>query len=76
MSDLVNIALPANAQKAAEVLGLRVQRNITSGAWVRRIPRDEAEIAVECLRDWGIVARIVDAPRDEPPSDPGARRAA
>jgi len=44
MSNLVDIALPANAQKAAEVLGLRVQRNISSGAWVRRIPGDEAEI--------------------------------
>jgi hypothetical protein len=76
MSDLVDIALPTNAQKAAEALGLRVRRNITSGAWVRRIPRDEAEIAVECVRDWGIAARIVDVPRDEPPSDPGARHSA
>ncbi len=76
MTDLVDIALPTNAQKAAEALGLRVQRNITSGAWARRVPRDEAEIAVECLRDWGIAARIVDEPRDEPPSDPAARQAA
>ena len=76
MTDLVDIALPTNGQKAAEALGLKVQRNVTSGAWVRRIPRDEAEIAIECLRDWGIAARIVDEPRDEPPSDPGARQAA
>lgn len=77
MSDLVDIALPTNAQKAAEALGLRVQRNISSGAWVRRIPRDEAEIAVECLRDWGIAARIVARePDGEPPSAPNVRRAA
>ncbi len=38
MSDLVDIALPTNAQKAAEALGLRVQRNISSGAWVRPCP--------------------------------------
>jgi hypothetical protein len=34
---------------------------------VRRIPRDEAELAVEYLRDWGFSARIIDgAPGDEP----------
>ena len=76
MADLVDIALPTNAQTAAEALGLKVQRSVTAGAWVRRIPRDEAEIAVECLRDWGIVARIVDDEGREPPSDPGARLAA
>jgi hypothetical protein len=77
LSDLVDIAIPANAQAAAESLGLRVIRNITSGAWVRRIPRDEAEIAVECLRDWGFMARIVDGePKDHPPASPGFRRAA
>ena len=77
MSDLVDIAIPIHGQTAAEALGLRVVRNITSGAWVRRIPRDEAEIAVECLRDWGIVARIVEGgPKDDPPADRGARRAA
>ena len=71
------IAIPTNAQAAAEALGLKVQRSVTAGAWVRRIPRDEAEIAVECLRDWGIAARIVDEDDDgEPPSDPGMRRAA
>jgi hypothetical protein len=65
MADLVDIALPANAQKAAEGMGLTVQRSVTSGAWVRRLPRDEAEIAVECLRDFGFAARIVgDAPGD------------
>jgi hypothetical protein len=46
-------------------MGLTVQRSVTSGAWVRRLPRDEAEIAVECLRDFGFSARIVDdAPKD------------
>ena len=77
MSDLVDIAIPTNAQKAAESLGLKVVRNITTGAWVRRIPREEAEIAVECLRDWGVAARIV-APETggEPPSAPNTRRAA
>ena len=72
MSDLVDIAIPTSGQAAAESLGLRVIRNITTGAWVRRIPRDEAEIAVECLRDWGVAARIVD---DEPKNDPPANRA-
>jgi hypothetical protein len=76
MTDLVDIAIPTNAQAAAESLGLRVVRNITTGAWIRRIPRDEAEIAVECLGDWGFVARIVDERPDEPPSNPTTRRAA
>jgi len=77
VSDLVNIAIPTSGQAAAESLGLRVIRNITTGAWVRRIPRDEAEIAVACLRDWGIAARIVDnEPRNDPPANPSARRAA
>jgi hypothetical protein len=75
--DLVDIAIPLDAQQAAETLGLKVIRNITSGAWVRRIPRDEAEIAVECLRDWGFAARIVARePDGEPPSAPNVRRAA
>jgi hypothetical protein len=77
VSDLVDIAIPTTAQKAAESLGLRVTRNITTGAWIRRIPRDEAEIAVACLNDWGITARVVDiGPGDTPPSEPPARRAA
>ena len=67
MVDLVDIAIPANARAAAEALGLRVESSITNGAWVRRIPGDEAEIAVECLRDWGITARIHDgAATNEP----------
>ena len=67
MVDLVDIAIPANARAAAEALGLRVESSITKGAWVRQITRDEAEIAVECLRDWGIVARIREgAAPDEP----------
>jgi hypothetical protein len=64
MADLVDLALPANAQAAAEALGLKVHRSVTSGARVRQIPREEAEIAVECLRDWRIYARILeDGPR-------------
>ena len=75
MSELVDISISANAQSAAESLGLRVVRNITSGTWIRRVRRDEAEIAVECLRDWGFTAGIVE-PRDDPPTSPGVRRAA
>ena len=66
MADLVDLAIPANAQAATEALGLKVERSVTSGARVRQIPREEAEIAVECLRDWGISARIVE---DPPPSE-------
>jgi hypothetical protein len=67
MADLVDIVLPAAAQAAAETLGLVVQRSVTSGARVRDIPRDEAELGIEYLRDWGFVARIVEhRPSDEP----------
>jgi hypothetical protein len=62
MVDLVDMAIPANAQAAAESIGLTVQRSMTHGTWVRRLPRDEAEIAVECLRDFGFSARIVANP--------------
>jgi hypothetical protein len=73
MTDLVDIALPAAAQSAAETLGLTVHRSVTTGARVRQIPRDEAELAIEYLREWGYAARIVEgAPGDEP----GAKRAA
>jgi hypothetical protein len=60
MADLVDLAIPANAQAAAEALGLKVHRSVTSGARVRQIPCGEAEIALECLRDWGIAARILE----------------
>ncbi len=60
MGDLVDIAIPANAQAAAEALGLRVTRSVTSGARVRQIPREDAEIAIEYLRDWGFSARIIE----------------
>jgi len=60
MADLVEIVIPANGQVAAEALGLKVHRSVTTGARVRGITREEAEIAVECLRDWGVSARIVD----------------
>ena len=61
MPHLVDMAIPANAQATAESLGLIVQRSMTHGTWVRRLPRDEAEIAVECLRDYGFSARIVES---------------
>ena len=61
MGDLVDVALPANAQVAAETLGLRVTRSVTSGARIRQIPREDAEIAIECLRDWGFAARIIES---------------
>ena len=77
MADLVDLAIPANAQAAAEALGLKVERSVTSGARVRQIPREEAEIAIECLRDCGISARILEnAPRGERPSARGAARSA
>jgi hypothetical protein len=77
MADLVDIVIPANAQPAAEALGLTVSRSVTGGARVRLIPREDAEIALECLRDCGITARIVDeAPRWEDPAAPGIKPAA
>jgi hypothetical protein len=60
MADLVDLAIPANAIAAAEALGLKVHRDVTTGARVRQIPREEAEIALECLRDWEVSARILD----------------
>jgi hypothetical protein len=76
MSDLVDIAIPANAQAAAEALGLRVSRSVTSGVRVRQIPRDDAEIAVVCLRDWGFPARILeDTPGHEDPPGRGVKPA-
>ena len=77
MVDLVDIAIPSNAKVAAEALGLEVHHSVTSGARVRQIPRDQAEIAVECLRDWGFSARILETtPRGGPPSDRRTTRAA
>ena len=77
MADLVDIVIPANGQTAAEALGLKVHRSITTGARVRQISREEAEIAVECLRDWGVSARIVeDAPRDQRTLEHGAATSA
>jgi hypothetical protein len=43
MADLVDLAIPANAQAAAEALGLKVERSVTSGARVRQIPREERD---------------------------------
>ena len=60
MSDLVDIAIPVHAQPTAEWLGLKVHRSITTGAVIRSVPRDEAEIAVAMLRDAGFSARILE----------------
>jgi hypothetical protein len=69
MADLVDIAIPASGQAAAEALGLKVHRSVTNGPRVWQISRVEADIAIECLRDWGIAACIVENPsRDQPPS--------
>lgn len=65
MSDLVDIAIPVDAQVVAESLGLRVHRSITTGATIRGVPRDDAAIAVEYLREAGFTARIVE--RGGPP---------
>lgn len=77
MSDLVDIVIPAAAQSAAEGLGLKVSRSVTSGVRVRRIAREEAEIAVEYLHEWGFAARITEpSPGGEGPSSPEFKRAA
>jgi hypothetical protein len=60
MAGLVDVLLPASGQAAAEGLGLKVHRSVTTGTRIRQISRDEAEIVVECLRDWGITARVVE----------------
>jgi hypothetical protein len=74
MTDLVDIAIPAAAQAAAEALGLKVTRSVTSGTRVRQIPREDAEIAIACLSDWGFSGRIVSD--DAHPSDGGVKSAA
>ena len=77
MSDLVDVVIPAAAQSAAETLGLKVSRSVTTGVRIRRISREDAEIAVECLRDWGFSVRITDPSSDgEGPSSPVFKRAA
>ena len=50
MSDLVDIAIPAGAQAAAEALGLKVSRSVVSGVRIRQIEREDAELAIEFLR--------------------------
>ena len=76
MSDLVDIAIPANAQTAAEALGLKVSRNVVSGVRIRQIEREDALIAIEFLRDWGFSARIVEStPHGEGPMAPLKRAA-
>jgi hypothetical protein len=44
MNDLVDIAIPANAQAAAEALGLKVSRSVVSGVRIRQIEREDALI--------------------------------
>jgi hypothetical protein len=73
MADLVDIAIPATARAVAEAFGLMVHRSVTSGLRVRQIPRDEAELAVEYLREWGYSARILEP---SPEDKPGTARAA
>ncbi len=60
MSDFVDIAIPTHAQAAAEALGLKVHRSITTGTVIRHVARDEADIVIEYLRDWGFSARILE----------------
>jgi hypothetical protein len=60
MSDFVDVAIPVNAVTAAESLGVKVHRSITTGATIRHVPRDEAEIVLACLEDWGFSARILE----------------
>jgi hypothetical protein len=76
MSDLVDLAIPANAQAAAEALGLKVSRSVVSGVRIRQIEREDAELAIEFLRDWGFTARIVETtPHGEGPRAPLKRAA-
>ena len=76
MNDLVDIAIPANAQTVAEALGLKVSRSVVSGVRIRQIEREDALIAIEFLRDWGFTARIVEnAPHGEGPMAPLKRAA-
>ena len=60
MADFVDIAIPVHAQPAAEGLGLKVHRSITTGAVIRHVSRDEAEIVIACLSDSGFSARILE----------------
>ena len=77
MHDLVDIVIPAAAQSAAETLGLKVSRSVTTGVRIRRISREDAEISVECLRDWGFSARITEpSPDGGDPASPELKRAA
>ncbi len=77
MRDRVDIAIPAAAQSAAEALGLKVSRSVTTGTRVRGISREDAEIAIECLRDWGFSARILEiTPHDKGPSSADMKQAA
>jgi hypothetical protein len=76
MSDLVDIAIPAGAQAAAEALGLKVSRSVVCGVRIRQVDREDAELAIEFLRDWGFTARIVEnTPRGEGPEAPFRRAA-
>ena len=54
MGDLVDVVIPAAAQSAAETLGLKVSRSVSTGVRVRRISREDAEIAVEVSARLGL----------------------
>jgi hypothetical protein len=55
MSGLVDVLVPADGLASAEALGLKVHRSVATGTRIRQIPRDEAEIPIECLRDLDIL---------------------
>jgi hypothetical protein len=76
VADLVDIALPANAQTAAEDLGLKVSRSVLTGLRARQVPREDAEIAIEYLHEWGFLARIVECTPDGETPAPPLNRAA
>jgi hypothetical protein len=62
LADIVDIAIPAKAQAAAEALGLVVSRSVTDGTRVRRVARDEAEIAIACLRTARLITSRLASP--------------
>jgi hypothetical protein len=76
MAGFVDIALPAKALAAAETLGLKVSRSVLTGLRARQVPREDAEIAIVYLREWGFLARIIECtPDGETPAPPLGRAA-
>jgi hypothetical protein len=76
VADFVDIALPAKALAAAETLGLKVSRSVLTGLRARQIPREDAEIAIVYLREWGFLARIIECTPDGETPGPPLDRAA